>query len=384
MKITHCIASIDKSTGGPARSSTHLINALQNIEGLDEVNLFTLRTEDPISLEPSIKEKGKYYFFSYSSFGYSKELKNHLFRIKPDVFHGHGIWDLTIHQMASFARKNRIPYVVSVRGMLEPWSMQQSKLKKKIALLLYQKRDLSSANCLHATAESELASIRELGYTNPVAVIPNGIEIESFPIRKSLYKKKAKRTILFLSRIHHKKGIEILIEAWSRLSDNIKNDWKVEIVGNGSPDYIDTLRRLIVSKGLQEEIMILGPKFGREKVIAYQQADLFVLPTYSENFGVVIAEALACGIPVITTKGAPWKDLEEYNAGEWIDIGVEPLCSSLSNLMTKSSIELVEMGKNGRTLVEQKYSIDSVAGKFFELYRWLDNKSGRPYFVNTI
>jgi len=130
--------------------------------------------------------------------------------------------------------------------------------------------------------------------------------------------------------------------------------------------------------------MILGPKFGDDKVKAYQNADLFVLPTHSENFGVVIAEALACGTPVITTKGAPWRELEEYNAGEWIDIGIDPLWTSLSNLMTKDRSELEEMGRNGRKLVEDKYSISSVATKFFELYRWLDNKSEPPHFVDTI
>jgi len=250
MKIIHCIASIDKSTGGPARSSTHLINALQSIEELEEVDLFSLKTEDPIYKEPSIKEKGKYYFFSYSSFRYSKELKLHLAKIKANILHGHGIWEIPVHQMAYFARKNHIPYIISVRGMLEPWSMQQSKLKKKIALLLYQQKDLSSANCLHATAQSELENIRKLGYTNPVAVIPNGVDIDKFPLKE--YEQQTNRTILFLSRIHKKKGIEILIEAWCRLSNSIRSTWKVEIVGNGSSDYIDSLRNLIASKGLQK------------------------------------------------------------------------------------------------------------------------------------
>ena len=384
MKIIHCIASIDKSTGGPARSCTHLINALQHIEEIEEVDLFSLKTEDPIYVEPSIKEKGKYYFFSSSSFGYSKELKVYLSKIRSTIFHGHGLWEIPVHQMASFARKNHIPYIISVRGMLEPWSMQQSKLKKRIALLLYQKKDLSSANCLHATATSELESIRKLGYMNPVAVIPNGIDVDSFPLKEPKFVEDPTRTILFLSRIHQKKGIEILIEAWSKLTDSVKSGWKVDIVGNGSPDYIASLNNLILSKGMEKEIVILGPKFGGDKVKAYQQADLFVLPTHSENFGVVIAEALACGIPVITTKGAPWQELEEFNAGEWIDIGIEPLRSSLSNLMTKNSFELMTMGQNGRKLVEQKYSISSVASQFFELYKWLDNKGDRPYFVNII
>ncbi len=117
------------------------------------------------------------------------------------------------------------------------------------------------------------------------------------------------KTLLFLSRIHHKKGIELLLEAWQRIGKQLRSNWKINIAGNGESNYINNINQLITKKNLVGEIEIIGPKFGEDKIRTYRQADLFVLPTYSENFGIVVAEALAYGIPVITTKGTPWEEL---------------------------------------------------------------------------
>lgn len=188
---------------------------------------------------------------------------------------------------------------------------------------------------------------------------------------------------MFLSRIHPKKGIEMLIEAWLRLDPRIKTGWQIEIAGNGDPIYIETLQRTIDEKGLRKEIQIIGPQFGEDKLATYQCADLFVLPTYSENFGIVVAEALACGIPVITTKGTPWEALNTRNAGWWIDIGAEPLVKALKQAMKLSEQELQQMGQNGRKLVEENYSIESVASKMVRLYDWILKGGEKPEFVYT-
>ncbi len=379
MKINQVVTSIDISTGGPARSVTHLIDNLCESFRDQHIVLDTLQSNKPIINDFNLPN-AKVRFNKSIRLGYSKDLKINLNQSDPDLFHGQGIWQMPVHQMAKMARKKGVPYVITPRGMLEPWSLEQSKLKKKIALFLFQHKDLKKATCLHATAESEAESIRNLGYKNPIAIIPNGINLDEFPGYKKL--KKEKKKILFLSRIHPKKGIELLFDAWEQLTKNQKNNWVVEIIGNGDKSYINQLKELLKAKGLAKEIIIKDPVFGQDKVKAYQSADLFVLPTYSENFGIVIAEALACNVPVITTKGTPWEDLEKENCGKWIAIGLEPLRLSLIEMMNKSDEELILMGVNGRKLIEKKYSMLSVAKQMERLYNWIVNKEvSKPNFV---
>lgn len=382
MKLSHIISSIDVSTGGPARSSTSLVRSLLEFNTVESLEILTIMSEQPF-IKGFENKKGKVKFFESSFLDYSSQLSNYLNKRKDiDIFHTHGIWGLPMHQAAMCARKYDKPYIISIRGMLEPWSLGQSKLKKKLAMLLYQYYDLKKAACLHATADMEAKSIRDLGYKNPIAVIPNGIDLSEYPL-KDFSIKKNKRKILFLSRIHPKKGIEYLIEAWERLEPSIKLNWEIEIAGNGDKDYIQKLNTIIVSKSLDECIKITGPQFGEDKINTYHNADLFVLPTHSENFGIVIAEALSCGVPVITTHGTPWEDIKSYNAGDWIEIGVDPLVRSLEIMMIKDEFALQQMGINGRRLIEEEYSIESVAAKMFEVYKWILNKTDKPKFVKS-
>lgn len=382
MKITHCISSIDEVTGGPARSVTHLVEELGKIESISQVNLLSLQSENPL-LSRFSNPKSKLKFFEAELFGYSKELKINLQSIQTSLFHGQGLWQLPIHQMSLTARKRNIPYVISIRGMLEPWSLQQSRIKKKIAMWLFQYKDLKDAACLHATALMEVESIRKLGFKNPIACIPNGINIAEFPKKEFSDQHKMKRKVLFLSRIHPKKGIELLIEAWDSIDLALRKNWIIDIAGNGENEYIDQLNNLIKVRGLENQIKIVGPKFGKEKLALYQSADLFVLPSYSENFGLVIAEALSCGIPVITTKGTPWEELETVSAGKWIDIGKQPLLNALKEMMAKSDKERYKMGENGHKLIAENYSVDAVAKKMVKLYAWILEGGKKPNFVDV-
>lgn len=368
MKINHTIDSIDKSTGGPARSVTHLISKILEISNDLSIELTTLRSKNPVI--KSFNKNNNICFFK-------KKIK---FNKLYDLYHAQGIWKLPMHSMVQEAKKNKKPYIITIRGMLEYWSLKQGSVKKKIALMLYQHNDLKNAACLHATSEMEVDSIRNLGLRNPIAMIPNGININKYPKEPSINNEKT-RKILFLSRIHPKKGIENLLEAWLKIESRKKKNWVLEIVGNGDSKYIEKLSKLIITYQLERQVFILPPVFGIEKINLYREASLFVLPTFSENFGIVIAEALASYTPVITTKGAPWSDLKKYNCGWWIDIGVEPLIKSLEEALTCKKEALIIKGQNGRILIEDKYSIDSVALKMIELYNWILKKSEKPNFV---
>jgi glycosyltransferase involved in cell wall biosynthesis len=378
MKVLHTISGLSVSSGGPTRSVYSLVKELRkrkiNAEIFSQVSSNNLEVISKENFITFVKSKNNLDLFSSS---FKKQLN---LTKSPDIYHGHGLWQLPIHYMAREARKKNIPYIISPRGMLEPWSLRQKKIKKKIALALYQYKDLSNAACLHATSFMEADNIRKLSLKNTIAVIPNGINISEFSLKNFCMKNETK-TVLFLSRIHHKKGIELLIEAWYKLDKTLRNGWNIEIVGNGDENYIEKLNHIIKEKKLNDEIKIVGPKFGKDKIEAYRKSDIFVLPTYSENFGMVIAEALAFGLPVITTKGAPWEELNTHNAGWWIDIGVEPLANALREALKLSDEERKQMGLNGRKLVEEKYSIDIVANKMIQLYEWILGKNKKPDFI---
>ncbi|MUP44554.1 glycosyltransferase [Gramella sp. BOM4] len=376
MKFFHVISSIDKSTGGPAYSVTTLISALLKNSN-STVDLYCGRTSNPLKNRFS-SSYGEIHFLPYRWLGKLSGLEEDINYKKPNICHGHGIWQMPCHQMAVSARKLGIPYIITPRGMLDEWSINHKGLKKKIALSLYQRKDLEMASAFHATSILEAKNIRKAGFKNPIAIIPNGIEIPN--LLNETTKKGAKKKLLFVSRLVKNKGIEELLIAWSKLGEDIKENWELNILGAGEEKYEKKLK-LIKSDLKLTNLYFKGPVYGEAKESYLKEADLFVLPTYTENFGNAVAEALAYGIPVITTKGAPWEELLNTDSGWWIDMGINPLKSVLEEALQISPESLSKMGENGRRLIETKYSIKAVSMQMLELYDYLVNKADKPDFL---
>jgi len=376
MKVTQAIQSLNRNDGGTA-SYIQLLDT--ELIKYTSICVITLDTANPLPLNEQIDIISCRKSFPWAK-GYSKELWEQIKDVQTSLFHGNGMWQYPIHALSKIAREKNIPYILSPHGMLEPWALQTGKFKKKLGLWLYQYEDLKQATCIHATAKSEADNIRALGLKNPIAIIPNGIDLSEYRVATD-NTEKSQHTLLFLSRIHPKKGIEMLIEAWSKIEVSLKQNWKIRIIGNGEENYIESLNVYIHKLGLGEEISIEGPLFHDEKIKAFNEADLFVLPTYSENFGIVILEALASGVPVITTKGAPWEELELKKAGWWIEIGVDPLVEALNKALRLTNTERFKMGFNGRKLAEANYTIESVAKKMMDLYAWVSEKTLPPSFI---
>ncbi len=359
MRVIHVISGISRSSGGPARSSQGLVAAL-NAAGVEAWLVSCAVGERPwlpgVTRFRAPERPGLWALraFFRALFG----------ELRPDLVHLHGIWQPQIHLAACAARALGIPYIIAPRGMLEPWSLEQGKWKKRLALALYQRRDLRGAVALHATAETEAEQFRALGFGQKIVVSPNGVTVpERLPRRVA--NKAGERRALFVSRIHRKKGLLELVEAWDRIRPE---GWKMEIVGTDADGYQREVEAAVRAKGLQDDFVFTGPLMDEDKWQAYTRADLFVLPTHSENFGIVVAEALYAGVPVITTRGTPWRELETHRCGRWIDFGVVSLAAALREMMALPDGARQAMGERGQALVQSRYAWPAIGQAMAKAY----------------
>jgi glycosyltransferase involved in cell wall biosynthesis len=301
---------------------------------------------------------------------------------KFDVMHSHGMWQMCVVYPGTVARRNKKPLVVSPRGALSTWAMKHGSWLKHVFWPLVQRPALEKASCFHATAESECRDIRRLGFRQPVAIIPNGVDVPPCTLKQS----RNVRTVLFLGRLHPIKGIDVLLQAWAAVMDRFPR-WHLVIAGTDS-SYGDTCGYLHDMRALASTLNLTrvhfgGPLYGEDKLSAYRDADLFVLPSHSENFGVTVAEALVAGTPAIVTKGAPWEGLETHRAGWWIDGGVDALVAALRQAMSESSDELAQRGLSGREWMIRDFSWTTVGIRMDQTYRWLIDGGKAPSWVKT-
>ncbi len=295
------------------------------------------------------------------------------------VIQSHEIWTQPNHVAVVVARELGLPLVVSTHGMLEPWAWRYHAWKKRPAWWLWQFRDLSAAAALRATAQQEVRALRTLGLRNPIALIPNGVDLPQVSERSEIRMQKSNvRTALFLSRIHPKKGLLNLVAAWRQARPG---GWRMVVCGPDECGHTGQVKQAVAEAGLAGEFDFKPPVYGLEKEALYASADLFVLPTFSENFGIAIAEALAAGVPVITTTETPWEELRERRCGWWIDLGIASLAAALREATSLSDQERGEMGRRGRRLVEEKYSWPQIGRDMLAVYQWVLGQGPRPAFV---
>ncbi|MHB0971880.1 MAG: glycosyltransferase [Thermoanaerobaculia bacterium] len=297
-------------------------------------------------------------------------------RRSVDVIHNHGLWSAPNFVVALTRPALRSVLVTSPRGTLSPAALGFSQRKKQLFWWM-QRPVITSADCVHVTSEAEADDVRRLGVKKPVAVLPNPIalpDLQRFPSNRS-----AERTILFVGRLHPIKGLDLLLQAWNDVSRRFP-EWRLKIAGVVDPQYMNTLRRQAADLQLKR-CDFVGPVYGDEKFREYRAADIVVLPSRSENFGMVVGESLACEVPVITTTATPWHDLGKERAGWCVDPAVPALSGALQTAMSMTPGELHEIGKNGRAWMERDYSPESVGQKMIDVYKWLLGRGARPAWV---
>jgi len=375
-KLIHTVPSIKNRSAGPSYSIMKICDNLN----FKKYNLKLATLDNEINF-PSF-HFGFKRSFGPQKMGFSANMKKWLIdeaSISQTIIHTHSLWMMP-NVYPSWVKKysHNTKVIISPRGTLSNWSLRRSYYKKYLYSLLFQNNALKSADVFHATAENEYNDIRRLGFRQPIAIIPNGVDVK---LSNFNFNKKKNR-ILFLSRIHPKKGILELLYSWKNIS-NIFLDWHLDIAGPDNDGYLNEMINLS-NKLKLKNVSFLGPLYDENKEKKYLESKIFVLPSHSENFGMVIAEALSYGLPVITTKNTPWNLLAKKNAGECIDLSVNNLTNSILMHINKPDEELKLMGKNSIYWMKNEYDWTEITNKFILLYDWLlDKKLPIPEFIKT-
>jgi len=394
MKVIHIIENIDESYGGPAKSVPFLCKYMQQ-KGVDvSINSVKIKEyENNVIINDNQITWNNYKnnfsdFFKYS-ISFRKGLENQIKEFSNIILHTQNQWTYQSYCALKLSKKYNIPLICSVRGSMSPWALSQYKYLKIMFWYMFQKRIFQKADCIHCTTAQEAQFIRDRGINTPIAVISNGVDLEEFNgvidkqvARKGLNLDVEKKNILFLSRIHKSKGLDILIRAWSKLHERYP-DWNIIFAGPiEDSNYYEGIKTLITRYNLKS-VKYLGILKGRERIFAYNASSLFVSPTWSENFGISIAEAMASGIPVITTKNAPWEILEKESCGWWINLHEEKLLKALEEALSCDDLLLEKMGDKCRNIIYKDYSWEQQAEKMIEVYKWLLGEVVKPSFVYT-
>ncbi len=371
MRILHIVPSIQRSTGGPAVSVTRLASEQARLG--HEVTVASLKypglgamVEAPGVRMATVSGGVAAVRGRGWSLKFRRVVREEAER--ADVVHNHGLWMWP----GAYAREGAVaagrPLVISPRGMLEPWSLRRSRLRKAVAWRLFEEKNLRSAALFHATAESEAVSIRRKCVRGGarIAVVANGVDLPDLahrPTPQGLEEKfpqlAGRRRVVFMSRLHPKKGIDVLLQAWRSRMEVTANHFVLVLAGPDLTGYRREVERML--DGMLDSVVLTGEVQGETKEALLANADVFVLPSHSENFGLVVAEALAWGRPVIATTGAPWAEVREAGAGWWVNPDAESLGAALDEAMAMSDGERDAMGARGRQLVEERYGWEAAA-----------------------
>jgi glycosyltransferase involved in cell wall biosynthesis len=361
--VLHTVGSLGIAAGGPSRTVPSLCEALLSTgrQNLQIVTGGSSRFGDNVSL-PHVPVRE----FPANSMRQWRASLQQLISCnvgadddQVTILHDHGQWLPINRASASIARTAGIPRIVTPRGMLSPWAMRHRWWKKQIAWYSFARRDLRDAKVVHATSELEANELRQLGVKNPIAVIANGVDRP--PLDVTTIQKK--NQVLFLSRLHAKKGVKQLVDVWRKIQPC---DWDLILAG---PDESHLISSLELTP--RDTIRWVGEVEGARKWQLLAESRLFVLPSYSENFGVAVAESLIAGTPVITTHGTPWSSVVERGCGWWIPMTPQDLEDAIRLALECSPEDLASMGRRGCEFASSAFGWTSIAEQMADVYRWM-------------
>lgn len=328
----------------------------------------------------------KPHFFnpSYRGFAYAPKLSEALLTSSVDIVHQHGLWLYPSLATSRWRRRQRLPVVISTQGMLEAWALSNSRVKKVIAGALFEWSNLERASCLHCS-KAEVEGVRRFGLKTPIAVIPNGADLPAqgptCP-RPVWLPDDGRRTLLFLGRLHPKKGIRETLDAWTllrKVSPEVARQWRLVVAGWDDGGHAESLMSHALSLGLVDDVIFPGAVFGDEKAATYAHANAFILASYSEGLPIAVLEAWSHAVPVFMTKECNLA--ESFAARAAIEVITDPreLARELARSLASTDLPLV--GQRGRELVRSMFAWDAIVGELLQVYRWIARGAERPACV---
>jgi len=372
----HSVASLAEASGGPSRVIPALAGAVARAGGA--VTLVTRDDGRPaVASDPDVATRRT--GGGWDRFG---QAVAEALAVPPSILHDHGIWSAANRAACRAARTAGRPYIVNPHGMLEPWAMAHHRWRKRAAWSFYQQRLLDGAAALVATAEPERASIRARFPRSPIALVANGVAVGPLPVRDR--RDDGPATVLFLSRLHPVKNLPGLLDAWARIAaDPALDRWTLRIAGPDEDGHAAVVRARVAALGLKRRVELTGPVAEGDKAHAFAAADLFVLPSFTENFGIVAAEALAHGVPVIATTGTPWSALPRRDAGWWVGLEPDAMADALADAMRRPAAERAAMGVRGHAWVADAFGWPAIGEQMLGVYEWLLHGGRRPDCVDA-
>ena len=382
MKVAFITPSVSRSSGGIFEVELALAKSLTEV-GV-EVQVYGQQDENTQNDLPRWNAIKVFTFPSIGphAFRYSPALKNAIVKSECQVGHLQVLWMYTSVVTNHWFSSGK-PYIVTIHGMLEPWALKNAGWKKKIVEFLYEGRCLKNAACIHAHTYKEYKDIRQFGLTNPVSIIPNGVDLpDTKPVtQKPAWYGQAKnrKVVLFISRLHPKKGIENMLEAWGNLTN--RQQWCLVIAGWGDNDYAQSLKDKVRNLGLEDDIIFVGPLFDQEKHLAFTHAEAFILPSLSEGLPMAILEAWSYKVPALITPACNLPEGYEAEAAIKIEPNPASIATGLQHLFALTDEQRQQLGQNGYELVLKKYTWDKIAQQMAEVYKWVLEGGPHP---NTV
>lgn len=402
MKVLHVIPAVASVRGGPSHAIFAMVKALRS-HGVD-AEIATTNNNGSRVLDVPVNQRIEYegvpvWFFPQfptpkqgnfsvgkdKAFIFSAELTKWLWQNlhNYDMVEAHYLFSYASTCAEAIARRHKIPYVVRTIGQLAPWALAQSQLKKRLYTFLIERQNLNRAAAIHCTSDGEAEDVHRFGIQTPTFTLPLGVEHPpAIPEAKQklhgLYAIPPETpVVLFLSRIHPKKRPDLLLQAIRQVADQ-HHDCHLILAGSGETEYLTYLIGLVSSLGLASRTSFAGFVTGKDKALLLQGSDIFVLPSYAENFGVAVAEAMAAGLPVIVTPDVQISpEVAAEQAGLVVEGNVDALSAAIARLVA-SPEERCQLGENGQRLVHHCYSWKVIAQNLAEVYMEILKDPSQP------
>lgn len=384
MKIDILTCSVSRSAGGLLDAIRDLYKKMDRSKS--DISVYSYIDTDTESDLPSWTPMDVKLYEKTNPFFYSAEIKKDILASGADILHVHGLWRYPHAFVTSWKKHTNKPVVATPHGMLDPYIISnQGFVKRLLGNVLFANKAFKHIDCYHALCQAELDAIRAFGIKEPVAIIPNGIDM---PAENKHYERTDdKKHLLFLGRLHPKKGVDMLLEAIGKIKQNNKqllDGWIIDIVGWPQEGFDQKLNAIVNKYSLQEYVIFHGGLFGEAKERMYATSDAYILPSHGEGLPMTVLEAWAWGLPVIMTPQCNIPEGFESNAAIKIENNAESIYQNLTKFLSLSNEDQKNLGANGKELVKNHFTWDLSAKKMEELYEWMLEKDKKPGFVNVL